>query len=490
MTETSLPKIARRKPLAARVGIYAVGHHVYWDQFAGLKDQLLQDLADFEKKVVARGVETINFGLVDEARGAYRVVEEMKRASLDLLFVDMVTYATSSTFGIVCRELDIPIVLVALQPMRDFNLAEVTTATQLRNDNICSLPEFTGVAARMGRKLPLIIGSLHDDPAAEAEIDRFCRVARVLHDVKGARVGHMGHALEAMLDMHSDPTAFTTHFGLHIVQTEPDDVLKHLPAPDQPEVKAKADEILSFFDTPEPGIDPDTLKLTDEDLTTAARVYAALERFIDEEALDGLAYYYEALPESLMRTVVTNFIVGNSILTAAGFPMCGESDLKTCLAMLIFDRLDIGGSFAEFHPVNFQQNYVLVGHDGPHHLNVANARPVLRSLKQYHGKPGHGASVEFKLKEGPITMLSINHDAEGGFKFIVAEGISQAGEIPATGNTNTRGVFGEDLVGFLQDWFAEGPTHHFALGIGHEARTIAHIADALGVECAVVRTES
>ena len=94
-----------------------------------------------------------------------------------------------------------------------------------------------------------------------------------------------------------------------------------------------------------------------EDLDTAARVAVALERLVDEKELDGLAYYYEGEPESPMRQLVTNLIVGNSLLTAAGFPMCGESDLKTCIAMFIEDRLDIGGSFAEFHPIDFREGF-------------------------------------------------------------------------------------------------------------------------------------
>jgi L-arabinose isomerase len=166
--------------------------------------------------------------------------------------------------------------------------------------------------------------------------------------------------------------------------------------------------------------------------------------------------------------------------------MCGESDLKTCIAMLLMDRINIGGSFAEFHPVDFTEGFVLIGHDGPHHINIAEAKPVLRSLIKYHGKPGNGASVEFKIKEGPITMLSIGVTATGKFRFILAEGESVAGDIPATGNTNTRGFFKPDVRRFLKGWVAEGPTHHFALGVGHRARTLARIADALRIESVIV----
>ena len=219
---------------------------------------------------------------------------------------------------------------------------------------------------------------------------------------------------------------------------------------------------------------------------TAARAAAALERFILRKKLDGFAYYYEAAPGSEMRKLVTNFIVGNSLLTGAGFPMCGEFDLKTCIAMLIMDRLEIGGSFAEFHPVDFRSDTVLVGHDGPHHLNIADRKPVLRSLKKYHGKPGSGASVEFSIRTGPITLLSIGVKADGKFKFIIGEGESLPGPIPPTGNTNTHGKFQPDVRTFLKKWCLAGPTHHFALGIGHHAEELRSIAACFGIEAETV----
>ncbi len=483
-------KIERRKPLTADIAVFGVGHYTYWAQFDGLLDEMKRKQAVFVEKLKKLGVKVTDFGLVDNAHGAYELYPKLKAGNFDLIFCDMVTYATSSTWGIVIRELDVPIVLVALQPMKAMDYERGSTYMQLCNDDICSLPEFTGVAIRMGKKAPpVIIGTLEDDPAADAEIADWCDVAKVLHDLKGARIGHFGHVLESMLDMHSDPTAFTAAFGCHIVQTEPDDILRLLRQVTDPEIEKKKKEILGMFDTPDPKSDPITRKLTDEDLHVAAKVAVALDKFVEAKDLDGLAYYYEAEEGSEMRQMVTNLIVGNSLLTAAGFPMCGESDLKTCIAMLIMDRMDIGGSFAEFHPVDFIRDSVLVGHDGPHHINIADRRPVLRSLLKYHGKPGSGASVEFTIKEGPITMLSISSKADGKFNFVVAEGESLRMPIPPTGNTNTHGKFKPDVRTFLKNWMAAGPTHHFALGIGHRAETIVKIADILGIECAVVVKE-
>ncbi len=479
--------ISRRKPLQANIGVFGVGYWKYWDQFDGLLDELKIKQQKFIEKLTVCDVHVFDFGMVDDAQAAYDLVPKLQAANLDLIFCDMVTYATSSTFGTIIRNIEVPIVMVALQSLKALDYSKASTHMQLANDDVCSVPEFAGVAVRMGKPVPdVIIGTLEDDADADVEIGKYCQIAKVLHDLKNARIGHFGHPIESMLDMHSDPSMFTAAFGCHIVQTEAEDILVHYNKVAEDEIREHQKTILDFFETPVPVSDPITRKLTDEDLHTAAKVSVALNRFVDEKKLDGLAYYYESQEGSDLRTVVTNLIVGNSLLTAAGFPMCGESDLKTCIAMMIMDRLEIGGSFAEFHPIDFNGGFIMVGHDGPHHINIADSKPALRSLIKYHGKPGSGASVEFKIKEGPITMLSISSTYEGKFKFVIAEGDSVAGPIPPTGNTNTRGFFKPDVITFLKRWVAEGPTHHFALGIGHHGDTIKKIADYLKIEAVII----
>ena len=484
------PRVKRRKPLTANVGVVSVGLDTYWKQCPGLYDDMLKKANVFEKRVESHDVNVTSFGISDNPEKAASLIPAMKSADLDLLFVDMVTYATSSTFAPFVRELKCPIVLVALQPDSRLDYEHATIYKQLLNDDLCSVPEFTGVAIRNGRPVAdVVIGKLDGDAKAEEEIRQWCAVAHVLHDLRRARIGLMGHVLEAMYDMQVDPTAISRTFGCHVALCEPDEIMPFYREPVAADVEAMKKRILDFFDTPDPVSDPWTEKLTAKDLDVAAKAACALEKFIEKRNLDGFAYYYEGEAGSPTRELVTNFIVGNSLLTSAGFPMCGEFDLKNCVAMMIFDRLNIGGSFAEFHPIDFDRDTVLVGHDGPHHLNIASKKPVLRSLKKYHGKPGSGAGVEFNIKEGPITMMSLGLKADGSFKFIVAEGESLAGPIPPTGNTNTHGKFPPDVRTFLRNWSMEGPTHHFALGVGHHAAELKKLGRALGIETVVVTEE-
>ncbi len=484
------PRVERRRPLTANIGVVSVGLDTYWKQCPGLYDDMVKKAAVFERRVESHQAKVTSFGISDNPQKAAEMIPAMKAADLDLLFVDMVTYATSSTFAPFVRELKCPIVLVALQPDSKLDYEHAIIYKQLYNDDLCSVPEFTGVAVRYGRPVAdVVIGKLEGDAKADEEIRQWCAVAHVLHDLRRARFGLMGHVLEAMYDMQVDPTAVSRTFGCHVALCEPDEIMPFYREPIATDVDAMKKRILDFFDTPDPVSDPWTEKLTEKDLDVAAKAACALEKFIEKRNLDGFAYYYEGEPGSTTRELVTNFIVGNSLLTAAGFPMCGEFDLKNCVAMMIFDRLDIGGSFAEFHPIDFDRGTVLVGHDGPHHLNIAAKKPVLRSLKKYHGKPGSGAGVEFNIKEGPITMMSIGLKADGSFKFIVAEGESLAGPIPPTGNTNTHGLFKPDVRTFLRRWSMEGPTHHFALGVGHHAAELKKLGRALGVETVVVTEE-
>ena len=403
--------IERKHKRTARIGVFAVGHSVYWDQFEGLLDNLMGYHGDFVKLLGENDVEIVDFGMVDSSEIAYKKADEIKAAGVDVIMCNMITYATSSVFAPIIRSADAPMVLVALQPLENLDYSKASTFMQLENDNICSVPEFTGVATRLGKKIDdVVIGCLYNDDEAKKEISRWCDIAKVLHSLKGARIGLMGHVLESMYDMHCDPTAISAAFGVHVPLLEIDDVVELYNAVEEKEIQEKIAVIDREFDMPDPKSDPVTSKLTDEDKYQAAKSAVALDKFIEKYNLTGLAYYYEGMEGSVQRDVATTFIVGNSILNAQGTPMCGEFDLKTCIAMLIMDRLNIGGSFAEFHPFDFKEDFILVGHDGPHHLAIAEGKPILRSLKKYHGKPGKGASVEFKIKEGDITMLGITEN--------------------------------------------------------------------------------
>ena len=477
----------RRTPAPARVGFFSLGHYIYWPQFAGLKERLLGYHEQFAARLRQMGLEVVDAGMSDSPQAAQTVADALHKADVDLLIGFLATYTPSADTLPIVQRTGRPIVLAALQPRAALDYAKATTFEQLANDNIVSLPEICCALRRANVDIAgAVVGKLTDDDRAWRILAEWANVARCLRVLRRGRIGLMGHVYEGMLDMNSDPTMVEGFFGAHVEHIELDDLQACVDRIGDDAVTARVALIREIFHFPPPGSDPIAGPVDEGELRWAARVSLAMELMVKDFGLDGLAYYYRGLAGNANERLGCSLIIGSSLLTGRGVPIAGELDLKNCVAMLIMDRIGAGGSFAEVHPIDFDGDFVLVGHDGPHHVAIAEGRPVLRGLSVLHGKRGRGPSVEFSIKNGPITILGLTQTGAGRFKFVVAEGESLPGMIPATGNTNTRGKFPPDVRTFLERWSLEGPTHHFALGVGHVASTLERLAKVLNIECSVV----
>jgi len=128
---------------------------------------------------------------------------------------------------------------------------------------------------------------------------------------------------------------------------------------------------------------------------------------------------------------------------------------------------------------------VLMGHDGPGHIKIAEGKTKVRPLEVYHGKVGKGLSVEMSVRHGPVTLLSVV-ERNGKLALLVAEGQSVPGPILEIGNTNSRYRFSLGARGFIEAWNAQGPAHHCAIGTGHVADKLKKFAKLIGIEITVV----
>ena len=240
--------IQRKKQRTAKIAFFSVIHSVYFQQFEGLEASIMGYHADTVRLVEDNQVTVIDYGIVGSNTQAYETTQRIQADCVDLIFCNMVSYATSSVFGPIVQNTNAPIILLALQPRRNLDYSVASTFMQLENDNICSVPEFTGVAIRYGKPVAdVVIGMLYDDREAKQEIFQWCEIAKVLHDLKGARIGLMGHVLESMYDMHADPTAISAAFGVHVPLLEIDDIVREYEAVTCQEQDKKIKQILEEF---------------------------------------------------------------------------------------------------------------------------------------------------------------------------------------------------------------------------------------------------
>jgi L-arabinose isomerase len=471
---------------AAKIGIFNVGFHRYWPQFPGLRERLEGYRAVFEERVRALGAEVVSAGLVDTVESGRRAGDFFASQNVDLIFCFVTTYVQSGFVLPVAQRGKAHMVMVGLQPTPGMDTSTATTFEQLAHDNCTSLPEIAYALKRAGLNSNVVFGMLDNDERAWKQVREWTLAAQAAHALRNARIGLLGHPFEGMLDMNADPTAFDAAFGMHIDMVEMCDLKKRVDGATQAEVEEMKRRIRDFFCFPPPGADRIAGPVTPEALDWSARVAVGLEKLVEDFSLDGLAHYYRGVDGNDYENLISGIIVGASMLTARGIPVAGEGDLKNCVAMMMLDRMGAGGSFSELHPADFNEDFVFVGHDGPGHTAISNEKPALRGLSLYHGKFGRGVSVEFKVKDGPVTIAGLTLDGDSRFKLVLAEGESVPGSIPATGNTNTRCRFKPDMPTFIERWSEAGPTHHFALGIGRHISTARKVATLFGMQAEVV----
>jgi L-arabinose isomerase len=473
--------------VSTRVGVFGIGLAAYWPQFEGLRERLEGYQRGIEDRLAGMGAEVVSAGLVDTAQAARQAGATLAASRLDLVLVYAATYATSSqVLPVVQAAADVPVLVLNLQPTRTLDYEGMTTGEWLANCSACCVPELAGAFTRARIPYRTVTGTLVDGDPAWGVLREWLDAAAAVHSLRNARIGFLGHTYPGMLDLYSDFTQVHAQTGAHVEVLEIDDLVERVESADAEAVARKGDAIRQTFDLAEGGVDPIAVEITPEVFEWSARVAVGLDRLVEDFELDGLTYYHRGVGGNIAERVAAGLIVGNSLLTARGVPAAGEGDLKTNLAMLLLDRLGAGGSYTEFYALDFEEEFVLMGHDGPGHLAIADGRPVARALALYHGKAGAGLSIEMTVRLGPVTILGVTQTADGRLKLLAAEGESIAGPTFRIGNTNSRIRFASEPTAFFDAWCAEGPTHHVALGIGHQLSRVRKVADLLGLELAVV----
>ncbi|GAA2841869.1 L-fucose/L-arabinose isomerase family protein [Kribbella solani] len=470
----ALPWIEPRK---TRIGLVAGGLGAYWPQFPELLPQLQASARRVSERFAALDCEVVDVGFISDAQEGAAAAEKLRVADCDLIVGFLTTYMTASMLVPVAQRSGAPVLLLNLQPTEAMDHATFDTGAWLAYCGACPLPEMANAFERCGIDFRSVSGYLEDE-RAWTRIDRWIRAAGVRAALRHGRHGLLGHLYPGMMDVVTDPTLVSAQLGGHVEILEIDDLRVRVEQVTDAETDARMKLARAIFTL------DDSVK--DEDFRWGATVSVALDRLVEDFSLDSLAYYHCGLDGETHERVAAGMILGASLLTARGVPAAGEYELRTSLAMLVMDKLGAGGSFTELQALNFTDNVVEMGHDGPAHLAISARKPLLRGLGVYHGKRGWGVSVEFDVRQGPVTLCGLGQRRDGSFKLIASEGTVVPGPLLRIGNTTSRVDFGCDPGEWTDAWSASGVAHHWALGTGHRAADLAAVAELLKLDLTVV----
>lgn len=466
--------------IMTKVGLFGIGLDTYWDQFEGLLTNLTKYQSQIKEKIQTFGLEVVDAGMIDNPLKAQKAAELLKSENVEIVFLYISTYALSSTVLPIAQKLKIPFIVLNLQPLAQLDYEAFNklgdrgkmTGVWLENCQACSVPEIASVFNRSDVVYDIISGYL-DDKEAWDEIKAWTEAVNVSAAMRNNRMGILGHYYNGMLDVYTDLTKQSAVFGTHFELLEMCELKSLRDKVSELELVEKIKEFNESFDV--------STECESSEITRAAKTSVAMDKLIKNHELGSMAYYYEGEAGNEYENIVTSVIAGNTLLTGKNIPIAGECEVKNAQAMKILAEFGTGGSFSEFYLMDFKDDVIYLGHDGPAHHLIAEKKVKLVPLPLYHGKPGKGLSIQMNVKNGPITMLSVVEGKDEVF-LLVAEGESVPGPVLQIGNTNSRYRFSLGAKAFINEWSKQGPAHHCAIGLGHIANKIEKLGQILDID--------
>ncbi len=468
-----MPDLTARMP-TPRIGVVGTGYHYYWDQFPGLYEMCTNMYQRLCSRLEEIG-ELITIGrLVDDAAAAQEAAQQLHQEDVDLLLIFPATYTPGMQIVPVVRAVDVPVRIIAAHQDTSWDYANADETIFLFHEGVCCVPEYAGALVSQGIPFRVITGHFGQQHLWE-QIASDCRGAAAARRFRELKFGVIGQTYTNMTDMPFDEHRLLRATGRLLERPEIEEIVQAYHRVSEAQLQQMYEQFREMYEVDE--------TVTNEHMRFSAQAAVAYDEVITRHDISAFGYYWWG-KEEVVTQLRAQSALAVSRLAALGRPGVTEGDVKTAMAMKILDLLGAGGMFVEFFAMDFDDNFVLMGHDGPANINMAAARPRLQHLQVHHGKSGYGLGIDFEIAEGPVTLVNLTQfNAGDTFKLIYTVGEVIPGEILQIGNPNCRVRLPLPLPAFFDAWCQQGPAHHSALGLGDQSREIEAFAEAMHFEC-------
>ena len=470
----------------AKVGVFAIALGAYLPQFPTLGPEVEAQYEAF-KKTIPDTVELVDGGIVTTKELSMKAGDKFRSADVDLVILQLLTYATSYNMLPAVRDLNVPVVLVNVQKRKTPDYANTDTPTWLGELYACgAVGEMVADLERAGKRHAVITGVVEGgDDYVAAEIEQWCKAAQVRRRFRYTNIAQIGRPYPGMMDLYIDETNLYNRMGLYTKQFDWEKmwaIADHIT--DENAIRTKAEDILETFDI---APDKDGKAATVETVWDMAKYVVAFEEWVKEEDLGMVASHYDGYAQGIAGKLDSMLIPAFSMLIKQGTACAVEGDIKVAMAMSILKTIAGTGQLSEMYSIDFNEDICIIGHSGSGDAAISQAKkPTMKIVDVFHGKTGGGYLTQFYPPAADVTYLGITQDMNGKFKFVAAEGVNEEGPIFTFGDTNMRTHFSIGAREFCNRWSEAGPTHHMAAAVGRHIDTILKVAKILDVPVDII----
>ncbi|MCK5843817.1 MAG: hypothetical protein KAG97_03860 [Victivallales bacterium] len=452
-----------------KIGVLPVGHKIYWSQFPELKEMGARMYRRFIEKFESIG-DVFEAELSDTEEGAKTAGVFFRSLDLDVLYIFPLGYTAGMHVIPALEYVNAPIRILNVHEDSSYDYKNSDTAFYLHHEAVCCVPEYAAGLVRMGRKFKVRSGHLAS-PRLWREIEAESQGAAASSFFRNMNVGVIGNTYTNMVDMPIDEPLMLKTMGKLVVRPEVEEILEAYERVTENQMDSMYDELREIYDV--------DASVTNEHLKFSARTAVAYEEIVRKYDIHAFGYYWWGERE-IMTQLRCQSTLAVSRLAAMGRPGVTEGDVKTAMACKLMDLLGAGGMFIEFFSMDFDENFILMGHDGPSNINMAASKGRVQHLEVHHGKTGHGLGIDYDMKSGPATLLNITHSMTNDtFKLIYSHCEIVDGDVLSIGNPNCRVRVEKQIHEFIDEWCQEGPSHHCAIGYGHLGAQLEMVGEAL-----------
>jgi len=455
-----------------RIGVLPTGHFYYWDQFPELMKMGKRMYAKLRENLEKIG-DVIAPDLVDNIEKARKAGEFLQKQDIDILLIFPFGYTPGMCVIPAVEGLDVPLRILNAHEDSSYDYKTADTTVYLHHEGVCCIPEYAAGLISIGKKFKVRTGPFSSERLWN-EISADCLGAATARVFRSMNMGIIGETYTNMVDMPIDEHRLLKATGKLLIRPEVEEIEEAYHRVTEKQLEDMYRQFRQMYQM------DDTV--TNEHMKFSAQLAVAYEEIILKHDIYAFGYYWWGEKE-LITQMRSQSALAVSRLASLGRPGVTEGDVKTAMAMKIMDLLGGGGMFLEFFSMDFDENFILMGHDGPSNINVCQGLPKLQHLEVHHGKSGHGLGIDFDVKEGTVTLLNMSQfNAGDTFKLIYSVAEVVPGEVLNIGNPNCRVQVNQPIHEFMDAWCQQGPAHHIGLGIGDHSDEIKAFAEVMGFQ--------